>query len=478
MKDLNTIPGFFGKSPSQADFVCLRLPSGFVRTWENWLQASLRTSQRVLGDAWLDLYLSSHIWRFVLPTNICDEGAWAGVLMPSVDREGHYFPLTIAGQIAPSMAHGKLLDQAMEWFDHLERVALTSLADGFDIAHLDEMLQEVGSIRRWRKTSFRQILSKPFSKTASESSLWQARGQEHLASTVKAFKGLPSPVDFVALMTEHSPLKGSASASPANMSSEDSTQALWHTKDPEPPPNETTFPRLWCSKGATDVGLRRKINEDAYLDMPQAGVWAVADGMGGHSAGDLASQTVVRRLGRITPQNSLTDLERLTQRKLQEVNAELLRLAKEMGPAHVVGTTVVVLLAVGHACVALWAGDSRLYRHRDGCLVQLTEDHSMAAEMAKIPNAMPNGYGDNIVTRALGADPVLEIDRIAFEAQPGDSYLLCSDGLFKEVQPTEIKNILTEGDCAKRVSKLIELALERQARDNVTVIVISAEPAE
>lgn len=477
MKDLNTIPGFFGKSPSQADFICLRLPSGFVHTWENWLQASLRTSQRVLGDAWLDLYLSSHIWRFVLPANVCDEGAWAGVLMPSVDREGHYFPLTLAGRIAPSLANGTLLDQAVEWFDHLERVALTSLADGFDTAHLDEMLQKVGSIRRWRKTSFRQILSKPFSKTATQNSLWQARGQDHLTPTVKEFKGLPSPGDFVGLMTEHSPLKGSPSASPTSFSPDDNTQALWHKRDPEPPPKETTFPRLWSSKGATDIGLRRKINEDAYLDIPQAGVWAVADGMGGHSAGDLASRTVVRRLGQIAPQDSLADLERLTQRKLQEVNAELLGLAKEMGPAHVVGTTVVALLAVGHACVALWAGDSRLYRHRDGRLIQLTKDHSMAAEMAKVPNAMPNGYGDNIVTRALGADPVLEIDRIAFEAQPGDCYLLCSDGLFKEVHPTEIEKILTEGNCEKSVSQLIELALERQARDNVTVVVISAKPA-
>lgn len=480
MKDLNTIPGFFGKSPSQAGFISQRLSAGFVRTWENWLQASLRTSQRVLGDAWLDLYLSSRVWRFVLPTRICDEGSWAGVLIPSVDLRDHCFPLTLAARISTSQAGRKLFDQAVKWFDHLERLAVSSLADDFDIAYLDEALQRVGPIVNWKKTSFRQLLSAPFTSPKHGNSLWQARGYDHLAPTVKEFNGLPSPRDFVVLMTEHSPLNDKLSPPPAKAPSTDSTQAIWHQKDAppnDPSPMQDHFPRLWRSWGASDVGLRRKINEDAYLNQPQSGVWVVADGMGGHSAGDVASQTVVQRLSQISPAASLAALEKNTQQQLQDVNAELLRLAKEMGPGHVVGTTVVAMLAVGHACAALWAGDSRLYRHRDGCLVQLTEDHSMAAEMAKVPNAVPNGYGDNIVTRAMGADPILEVDRIGFEAQPGDRYLLCSDGLFKEVHPTEIEKVLSEESCEKSVDKLIDLALERQARDNVTLVLISAEPA-
>ena len=478
MKDLSTIPGVFGKSPSQAGFVSLRLSAGFMRTWENWLQASLRTSQRVLGDAWLDLYLSSRVWRFVLPAKICDDRAWAGLFIPSVDREGQYFPLTLAARITASQANKKLLDQAVEWFDHLEQLAISSLAEDFDITHLDEALQEIGQIENWKKTSFRQLLATPFTNPRHGNSLWQARGYDHLVPAAKEFSGLPTPGDFVGLMTEHAPLEGSLSRPLAHGHSSDSTQLLKPQKDAvpaAPQPMRNDLPRLWRSWGATDVGLRRKVNEDAYLDMPQAGVWVVADGMGGHSAGDVASQTVVSRLGQIAPADSLSALEQITQQQLQEVNTELLGLAKEMGPGHVVGTTVVALLAVGHACAALWAGDSRLYRHRGGTLTQLTEDHSMATEMAKVPNAVPNGYGDNIVTRALGADPVLEVDCIEFEAHPGDRYLLCSDGLFKEVHPFEIEMILTEESSENCVGKLINLALERQARDNVTLILISAE---
>lgn len=472
MKDHHHIPGFFGKVASQADFVCRSLPSDFVQNWENWLQASLRTSQRVLGKAWLDLYLSSHIWRFVLQPKVCGAGAWAGVLMPSLDRGGHYFPLTFAARISASRANRRLMDQAVEWFDHLEKFALYSLEDDFDIARLDQALEKLGPLDNWRKTSFGQLLATPFTKSETGGTLWQAMRPDDQTPAVKEFQGLPTPEDYVDLMTEHSPLKSRPSPAPPN----DSTQVLMHEKDREPQPEPEHSSQLWRSWGATDVGLRRRINEDAYLDHHQAGLWVVADGMGGHSAGDVASQTVVRRLSQITPQPTLAALEALAQQLLQKANTELLDLAKEMGPGHVVGTTAVAMLAVEHTCAALWAGDSRLYRHREGELVQLTEDHSMAVEMAKVPNAVPDGYGDNIVTRALGADPVLEVEAIEFDAKPGDSYLLCSDGLFKEVHPFEIEKILSQEPREKCVSALIDLALERQARDNVTLILISAEP--
>ena len=149
-----------------------------------------------------------------------------------------------------------------------------------------------------------------------------------------------------------------------------------------------------------------------------------------------------------------------------------------MGPGHVVGTTVVALLASGNACTALWAGDSRLYRHREGTLQQLTVDHSMAVEMAKTSQPMPEGYGENIVTRALGADSVLELDRITFTARPGDRYLLCSDGLTKEIHAAEMEELFNTNAPDRALRKMIDLALARQARDNVTVVIISADPAE
>jgi serine/threonine protein phosphatase PrpC len=255
----------------------------------------------------------------------------------------------------------------------------------------------------------------------------------------------------------------------------DRTEALCHQS--AEPSKQNQAPVHWHSWALTDVGMRRKINEDAFLNKPEAGLWVVADGMGGHSAGDVASRTVARRLDQSSAGDSLTVLEQHTRATLQATNTELLELAAQMGPGHVVGTTVVALLAAGDDCAALWAGDSRLYRHRDGTLKQLTIDHSMAVEMAKAHDALPNGYGDNIVTRALGADPVLELDRIAFTARPGDQFLLCSDGLTKEIDPSEMEAIFNAEKGQKVLRRMVDLTLERQARDNVTAILVSAEPA-
>jgi serine/threonine protein phosphatase PrpC len=137
------------------------------------------------------------------------------------------------------------------------------------------------------------------------------------------------------------------------------------------------------------------------------------------------------------------------------------------------------MLAVGKHCASIWAGDSRLYRYRGGLLSQLTRDHSLVAEMSwqdpLSPDALADKTHSNIVTRALGAVPELAVDVLAFEAKPGDTYLLCSDGLLKEVNPHELTEILGQSECDESSRALIDLALARGARDNVTVIVVTAE---
>jgi type VI secretion system protein ImpM len=470
------IPGCFGKAPSHSGFLCLRLSTSFVQTWENWLQASLRTSQRVLDDRWLDIYLSSPIWRFIIQANVCGAHAWTGVLMPSVDGEGHYFPLTLATCIHVSQAREKLFQQAENWFLQLEQIALSALSDDVDIAQLDLSLQDLPPLRAQGSLFWHHLGL----KNSTGNSYWRVSGYDQDAPGVKAFKELPRPVDFVTLLNPHTPRKTNDHTVPApSTRGEDAgserTEAVCHQSAAPSKPHQT--PLRWRSWALTDVGMRREINEDAFLNKPEAGMWVVADGMGGHSAGDVASRTVTRRLEQSACGDSLANLEQHTRATLQAVNAELLELAAQMGPGHVVGTTVVALLAAGDACAALWAGDSRLYRHRDGTLKQLTVDHSMAVEMAKAHNALPDGYGDNIVTRALGADPLLELDRVAFKARPGDHYLLCSDGLTKEIHSSEIEAIFNSEEEQQGLRRMVDLALERQARDNITAILVSAEPA-
>jgi type VI secretion system protein ImpM len=430
----------------------------------------------VLDDRWLDIYLSSPIWRFILQANICGEHAWTGVLMPSVDEEGHYFPLTLATCINTSQAREKLFRQAETWFNQLEQVALSALSDDVDIVQIDRSLQDLPPLRAhgslfWRHLSLGN-------KTGN--SYWRISGYDHDAPSVKVFKELPRPGEFITLLNPHAQRKSDDHIVPVQLrrgedAASERTQAVCHQSAASSKTHQAQL--RWRSWALTDVGMRREINEDAFLNKPEAGLWVVADGMGGHSAGDVASRTVTQRLERSSTGDSLADLEQHTRATLKAVNAELLALAAQMGPGHVVGTTVVALLAAGDACAALWAGDSRLYRHRDGTLKQLTVDHSMAAEMAKAHEALPNGYGDNIVTRALGADPLLELDRIAFRARPGDHYLLCSDGLTKEIHSSEIEAIFNAENGQQGLRRMVDLALERQARDNITAILVSAEPA-
>lgn len=119
--------GFFGKLPSHGDFVTRNLPRSFLDGWDDWLQRAIADSKATLGDAWLNTYLTSPIWRFVLLPGVCGDGGWAGVLMPSVDRVGRYFPLTIAVPLADDARPFAIVQDADEWFDGAETLALSVL---------------------------------------------------------------------------------------------------------------------------------------------------------------------------------------------------------------------------------------------------------------------------------------------------------------------------------------------------------------
>lgn len=229
----------------------------------------------------------------------------------------------------------------------------------------------------------------------------------------------------------------------------------------------------WTSQGITNIGSVRKANEDAFLDRPDLGVWAVADGMGGHAAGDVASQVVVDRLEQLPADGKLSTLLDAAEDRLFEANRKLLTLAMHE-KERTIGSTVVALLARGHHVACLWAGDSRLYRIRGRNIEQMMQDHAMIEDLvasglitreeaACHPQA-------NRITRAIGAMPGLFLDVELFELEPGDIYLLCSDGLYKELSNEEIAKTL--GGDIRAVDKLIMFALERGAHDNVTIVAV------
>ncbi|ADE14007.1 Phosphoprotein phosphatase [Nitrosococcus halophilus Nc 4] len=234
----------------------------------------------------------------------------------------------------------------------------------------------------------------------------------------------------------------------------------------------------WRSAARTHKGKIRKINEDSFLEQSDYGIWAVADGMGGHAVGDVASQMVVSTLAEMPYQSNLEALEAEVRRRLQEVNHRL-REEAAARQERVIGSTVVVLLGYGQRCIYLWAGDSRVYLFRNGGLRQLSHDHSHVE--ALISHGLldrreaQNHPSAGAITRAVGAVDTLELDRGALEVKSGDVFLLCSDGLHNEVSDEDIGGILREENYQKSSEMLVDLALKRGGRDNVTVVVVLAE---
>lgn len=243
----------------------------------------------------------------------------------------------------------------------------------------------------------------------------------------------------------------------------------------------TTRHLTWTSAAISHVGLVRKINEDAYLDAGGIGLWAVADGMGGHEAGDVASQMIVDRLRAIPPAASLAILADAVQEGLLEVNQQLREESIRHYHNRTIGSTAAVLVAQNDHAACLWAGDSRIYRLRHGQLEQLTRDHSHVQDLVDrgllTPEEAEHHPLSNVITRAVGSTERLDVDIRTLGVEPDDVFLLCSDGLTKMVSDIDIACLLNETDLETAIQGLLQGALDNGATDNVTVIVVRTATA-
>jgi protein phosphatase len=233
----------------------------------------------------------------------------------------------------------------------------------------------------------------------------------------------------------------------------------------------------WVSAHLSDKGMVRSINEDSCLDRADLGLWVVADGMGGHAAGDLASQMIVQELKSTQPGDSISHLANEVALRLQTVNQRLLEESQRRG-GEIIGSTVVTLLAHDGYCIYQWAGDSRIYLFRRGILKQLSRDHSQIEELIELgmlsADQAEQSAIANYITRAVGASENLELEAEIIEPRDGDLYLLCSDGLNKEVSDDEITEVLENYPFQEAIQQLIDLAMARGARDNITLILVEA----
>jgi len=527
MSEQNLALGFYGKLPSLGDFVSRRLPQNFISSWDNWLQSSLMVSKESLGEQWLESYLTSPIWRFALSPGLVNQDAWIGIVMPSVDRVGRYFPLTIACKVNSHIPLVKLFSEACQWFEGLETIALSALDNDLAVDEFDEMVKSIKAFEidpkhqmkmdkghnQGNQTAFYlefesaeikvEQLFVPLSSLLLNTyipshSLWCSVGSEVIKPGFLMVDGMPPFAAYTGMITgkfkqtgwelqqqkifqtdkqchkEENKKDGVSIRDVSRLSKEKSddinSNTIISTEE------QRALTNRWKSYARTDTGMVRKYNEDAILERPDIGLWVVADGMGGHKAGDIASKKIIHTLNKLEITASLDISIPQVKAALQLVNNELKSLAANTYGQQIIGSTVVALIAGENHFAYLWAGDSRLYRLRDNKLIQLTIDH--CSEYEDITDILSLGTGtglkqNNVITRAVGAHEELELDYQLIEIQKGDVFLLSSDGLDKELSFNEIEQVLITNKYKESVDILMEQVLTKGSRDNISVIVIN-----
>jgi serine/threonine protein phosphatase Stp1 len=234
------------------------------------------------------------------------------------------------------------------------------------------------------------------------------------------------------------------------------------------------------SAARTHVGAVRERNEDAVLDRPEIGLWAVADGAGGHQRGDYASARIITALSELTPPPSPALLVDDVRTRLGSINRELRAKAADIGPRAMICSTVIVVLIAGARSCCLWAGDSRCYLLRAGGLRQISHDHSYVQNLLDRGEIGPEAAADhplaNVVTNLVGAEDGLALEERWDHLVPGDILLLCSDGLCRALADPDIAVILREHPVEAAADRLIESAVSRSAKDNVSAVVIAYSP--
>jgi serine/threonine protein phosphatase PrpC len=234
----------------------------------------------------------------------------------------------------------------------------------------------------------------------------------------------------------------------------------------------TSQPMAFATASRTHVGLVREINEDRVLLQPQIGLWAVADGMGGHSLGDRAAALVVSALSMV---GSETLCESGIRVALESANASIFAMGQEAGVT--CGSTVAGLVVSRDLAFVFWVGDSRVYRLRGSELARLTTDHSVVQELyaagvltEQEARSDPRG---NIITRALGIGNHVVVDIAIIDVRPGDLCLICSDGLSDLVEDVDILQLVDRRQIEKTADELIRASLEEGGTDNISMVLIN-----
>ena len=228
------------------------------------------------------------------------------------------------------------------------------------------------------------------------------------------------------------------------------------------------------SYGVSHRGCVRQLNEDNYLIEPQSGLWVVADGMGGHDAGEVASASIVEHLATIGIASSAPDLRARFEDRLSRAHAEIRRISAARGVT--IGSTVAALLAKDGRFACLWSGDSRIYLVRNSAISQISRDHTEVQELLDqgmiSPTEALTWPRRNVITRAVGVSDDIVVDFQQGEILPGDVFVLSTDGLTAHVTDAEIGSAVMSSAPQAACQNLLATVLARGGTDNVTIVLV------
>lgn len=232
------------------------------------------------------------------------------------------------------------------------------------------------------------------------------------------------------------------------------------------------------SSGVSHTGHVRTRNEDSILLLPEENLWIVADGMGGHHAGDFASQTITQNLGLFKQQKNLDDSILLLEENIISSNTIIRKKSEKLGKHATIGSTAVCLYIWKNYAFTFWAGDSRLYRYRGNKVERITEDHSYVEELVKMGKIEARDAeahpAANVVLKAVGIDDILRMDFDYFELFDKDILIICSDGLYKDLEEEKITSII-EADTENMdqlTQSLLTSSLNAGGTDNTSIITL------
>jgi type VI secretion system ImpM family protein len=413
--------GFYGKLPCRGDFMQRRAPQEFVDAWDAWLQECLHASRQQLGERWLEAYLTSPIWRFVLAEGVCGESAYAGVMLPSVDRVGRYFPLTVISALEPGTC---MLEAACEtgraWFEAAERLALGALEAGdldmqaFDAevdalpglgecvelaesSQLLELLGQSGFARSgspWRIPMLGETPQRALNAFASielqrvfrPCALWWTRGSEALPPGWLATSGLPLPTGFAAMLIGQWREAGWNSI---ELSTEMQPQIQTPTAERADTASSELSQPVDVRIAAVHPPLQRRADaagQARYVLRPEIGLLGLivpAEGTGSEALADLIADVAHD----LAPQATLTARIESARRAVNAALGSPKRAAAGRGGA----AAVILFLAEGTECALVWSGPVRAVRIRGGTVMQrVAGERTAPADVAEdAPPAPP-----------------------------------------------------------------------------------------